>query len=75
MVDKVFDRVNEIAVKMQNEWEHLPATKNRKDFARLVSKSEYKPFLFQKFDNVELSAIDWMWSLMPAKLAELVDNI
>lgn len=75
MVDKVFDRVNEIAVKMQNEWEHLPATENRKDFARLVSKSEYNTFLFQKFDNVELSAIDWLWRLMPAKLAKLVDNI
>lgn len=75
MVDKVFDRVNEIAVKMQNEWDHLPAIENRKDFARLVSKSEYKPFLFQKFNNVELSAIDWLWSLMPAKLAELVENI
>ena len=74
MVDKVFDEVNEIAGEMQNEWDQLPATENRKDFAKLVSKSEYKPFLFQKFDNVELSAIDWLWSLMPGKLAELVDN-
>lgn len=75
MVDHVIEFINSISVGMESSWNAHMLNLNKKELAHLIKNCNYKDFLFKKYDNNDLKAIDFIMSRPTSKIKDMIERL
>lgn len=73
-VDKIITSITKLALSLDVDWEFVSifACCERREFAEYIKESTNKDFLFRKYDNKDLVAIDYIMSKSANKIKEMI---
>ena len=71
-VELVLAAIRQKAKEMEEAWATAPVHLDRKEFAEATSKNPYRHFLFRKYDNNSLKAIDFIMGLWTKQVLKLI---
>lgn len=74
-VNRVISAISDLEFKLKMEWFYVDkyAECSRKEFAAQVNNSQYKDFLFRKYDNHNLGVYDYIMSNSTSKIKKMIE--
>lgn len=77
MVNEVIHRIDMLQDNITFEWKLAEpySTATKKNFAQLVDDYKYKDFLFKKYDNHDLKALDYIMLQRTDKIKEMIERM
>ena len=77
MVDNVSDGIKVIVNELNSEWNIVKEERHlsKKEYAALISEFKYKDFLFKKYDNSNIKAMDYIMSQTTNKIKDMIERL